>query len=95
MKSLFFGNTLVFLVVALNNCIFLLLMILFFYHVNGDFQRIFCIVNVFYPLNRGLDTYLCIVSVFYLLNGGLDIRGRELLLGYSPVSTSVNSIQKN
>ena len=57
-------------------------------------MHIFCIVNVFYPLNRGLDTHLCIVSVFYLLNGGLDIRGRELLLGYSPVSTSVNSIKK-
>ena len=41
-----------------------------------------------------LDTYLCIVSVFYLLNGGLDIRGRELLLGYPPVSASVDSANK-
>ena len=54
-------------------------------------MHIFCIVNVFYPFNRGLDTFLCIVSVFYPFNGGLDIRGRELLLGYPPVSASVNS----
>ena len=57
-------------------------------------MHIFCIVNVFHPLNRGLDTHLCIVSVFYRLNGGLDIRGRELLLGYPPVSASVDSANK-
>ena len=35
-----------------------------------------------------------IVNVFYPFNSGLDIRGRELLLGYSPVSASVDSANK-
>ena len=105
MKTLFFGNTLVFLVVALNNCIFLLLMILFFYHVNGDFQSIFCIVNVFYPFNRGLDTYPCIVSVFTVsmvalisgdVNSSLDIlRSAPVSILYRKIDHNVNGNDDN
>ena len=65
-----------------------------FYPFNRGLDTYLCIVSVFYLLNGGLDTYLRIVSIFYLLNGGFDIRGRELLLGYPPVSASVDSANK-